>query len=213
MQKKRFGRRNFMLEVIKIMAIAAGLSVEEVNQLLASGEEIATRLDPATIQQYSIYQKSSLGKIKALKVLIEDNRKIFESEYGRITPIIEVEDPKRPGEYLRVCRVQFGRAGDIIDTCGSFYGKGGECGKQKKCGNNSCGGQRCPILNDCGTLSCSGIKCDQLIGCDDVILSITSSLFEEFKSDPYIQHLFKRFEVTTSTALADQVNDLLKTRF
>ena len=209
---KKIDRRDFMSQVMRITAIAAGLSVNEVRSLLASGDDVVANFDASVQQRYSIYQKSSDNEIKNLKVLIEDNKKVFESEYGRITPIQKVEDPKKPREYLLICRVEWGGSGSIIDTCQSHYGKGGTCGKLKKCGNNSCSGQKCPLHWDCGTHSCSGHECPKFLGCGSVTSSFKETFFDKYKSDPYVQHLFERFEVTSSYELANQVNDLIKMR-
>lgn len=210
--KKNMERRDFMSQVMRITAVAAGLSVNDVSRLLAGSEEVTANMDPAVRQRYNIYQKSSDEVIKSLKVLIEDNQKVFESEYGRITPIERIEDPKKPGEYLRVCRVEWGRSGGIIDSCQSHYEKGGTCGKLKKCGNNSCNGQKCPEHWDCGTHSCSGHECPKFLGCSSVTSSFKDSFFDKYKLDPYVQHLFERFQIKTSSELANQVNDLLEMR-
>jgi len=59
---------------------------------------------------------------------------------------------------------------------------------------NECPEQECPVFMICGTNR-------QLFG---------SSFFEQFKADPYVQSLYKRFQVNSSSDLASQVERLLK---
>ena len=212
MLDKKLDRRDFISSVMKILAITTGLSVNQVHQLIAGNKEMSMNIGSSGLQRYSIYQKSSDKAIKNLKVLIEDSKRIFESEFGRITPVERVKDPEKPGDYLIMCRVEWGSSGNIIDSCGSHYEKGGTCGKLKDCENNSCNGQKCPELLGCDILSCSGLGCPTLVGCGSVTLSFRDSFFEKYKSDSYVKHLFERFEVTTSSELATQVKNLLEMR-
>lgn len=211
MPKVNFNRRDFMTHIIKVMAVVTGLSVSEVERLLASGSRgIAGNLDPGLQQRYNIHQKSSDDEIKALKVLIEDNRRIFESQYGRITPIEKKENPKKPGDFLRFCRVEFGGSGSVVDSCDSFYGKGPTCPVFTGCTKNNCNGQNCPRFASCGDNICPGQTCPKHAGCSGINKMILGkSFFEKFESDPYVQHLFERFEATTANQLATQVNDII----
>ena len=209
MLKDKLGRRDFMSHVMKILAVATGLSVSEVSRLLTSeGTEIDPDLDIELQQRFNIYQKSSDDEIKALKVLIENNRRIFENEYGRITPITTAEIQ---GSIKKVCGVNWIKPGEMIDVCRAVFSKGGTCGKLKTCGGNTCSDLKCPELETCDKLTCPGLNCPKLGSCSQLSM-INSSFFEKHKSDRYVQHLFERFEVTTSSELATQVKILLDMR-
>jgi hypothetical protein len=207
MDKEKFGRREFMTHLMQVLAVATGLSAVEVERLLgAVSGEGAANLDAALQKSFDIYQKSAKAEIKALKVLIEDNRRVFENEFGRITPIKtqEIRD-----SIMKVCGVHWAKPGEMVDVCRAVYAKGSECGKLKTCGDNSCSGLKCPVLESCETETCPGLNCPNLGSCGTLSM-INGSFFEKFKSDPYVQHLFERFNVTTSDALAVQVRDILR---
>lgn len=209
MTKDELSRRHFMSHTLKMIAAAAGMRVVDLHRLLAQGGEAALGRNP----EYSIYQRSANAQIKALKVLIENNPRIFENEYGRITPLEKgYFDGKDPGSLITLCRIDFFDPGDIVQTCGAVYGKG-SCPNLRECGNNTCDRQSCPNLKTCGTDECPGQKCPTLGGCGTKVSQVLDkSLFVEFNSDPYVQYLFKKFNVTTAEALAGQVNNLLSQR-
>ncbi len=211
MLKKNIDRREFMTHVMKAMAMATGFSVNEVSRLLAAeNKEIASNLEPAMQARYNIYQRSTDEEIKALKVLIEDNQRVFESQYGRITPIVLKEDPLKPGEFLRFCRVEFGRAGGNVDTCDTFYGKGASCPSYTGCVRNGCNSQNCPRFAGCNENRCPGQVCPIFSDCVKInVMVLDRSFFDRYRSDPYVEHLFERFEVNTADELAIRVNNLL----
>jgi hypothetical protein len=194
---------------MKMIATAVGMQAADLRRLLAKGGDAA----PLGNQEYSIYQRSANAQIKALKVLIENNQKVFESEYGRITPLEkDYFSSKDPTFLMTLCRIECLDPGDIVQSCRAVYGKG-SCPELRECGDNTCDRQSCPNLKSCGTDECPGQKCPTLTGCGTKVSQVLDkSLFVEFKSDPYIQYLFKRFDVTTAEALANQVNDLLNQR-
>ena len=80
MLDKKLDRRDFISSVMKILAITTGLSVNQVHQLIAGNKEMSMNIGSSGLQRYSIYQKSSDKAIKNLKVLIEDSKRIFESD-------------------------------------------------------------------------------------------------------------------------------------
>ena len=210
MPKKNFGRRKFMTHVMKILAVITGLGVSEVSKLLEGGDIGIANSGHDFAQKYNIYQKSSDYEIKALKVLVEDNRKVFENEFGRITGVNTISDKKRPGELMKVCQVEWIGQGSIIETCETVYSKGGSCPNQVACGENTCDEQDCDRFISCGKNTCPGQNCPRLGNCTSINSQVFSrAFFDKHKSDPYVQQLFMRFDVSTSDELATQVKNLL----
>lgn len=212
MPKEKLDRRGFVSATLKIVAALAGMELADFRQLLAENTD---GLTSAESQEYSILQRSADRQVKALKVLIENDPRVFENEYGRITPLEKgYFDPRNPGSLLTMCRIEWFKPGGIVDSCKIVYQAGGSCGGLKNCATNACGRQTCGKLESCTDVnSCSGQVCPGFGSCGTNTQSIRSSFLENFKSDPYIQYLFKRFGVTTAQALETQVNNLLKQRF
>lgn len=209
MKKDGLSRRHFVSQALKTIAAVAGMQVADLHRLLAQGADAAPGGNP----EYSVYQRSANARVKALKVLVENNRRIFENEYGRITPLEKgYFDSKNPGSLITLCRIEFVDPGEIVQTCGAVYGKG-SCPELRECGNNTCDRQNCPNLKACGTNECPDQKCPTLGGCGTKVSQVLDkSVFVEFQADPYVQYLFQKFNVTTAEALADQVNHLLSQR-
>lgn len=244
MPKDRVNRREFMGRTMRIVAAAAGLSMAELSEILATDfKQLKPKQRPRQSQKYSVYQKSANREIKALKVLIENNKAVFENEYGRTTPPRQqfIPDIGRTGN---VCGSHFmgGGVGGPLDGCGHlFMGVGGQCpvlgigGGENTCdgqcvgvgagpsgcngvhltdcGTNKCPRQDCGNLIGCGTNDCSGQKCPKQKSCDkNKQIMLSPTLFEHYKSDPYVRHLMERFNVTNSSALANQVQNMLRQR-
>jgi len=231
MGEKGINRRNALDRMIKLIAVAAGLSSAELRALL--GSQIQRVQDEKTI----IMQKSASKFVKNLKVLIENSRDVFENEFGRVRPVRQVNVKQIVPElnrFLRVDQLQRDRFIDgIADPamfCGKNFGASGEflsgliegfiCAGENSCtGQDVGGGSGCAGTNECNGQSCDGFVCagndceGQTCGefgyCEGNKQSIVSvAELDRFRTDPYIQMLFEKFNVTTSAQLAAQLKQM-----
>jgi hypothetical protein len=101
-----------------------------------------------------------------------------------------------------------GGGGTGPDSCTGVNDCNGQsCSTLTSCGDNECGGQTCPSFTNCGSNKQSiagGGDCGSATG-------LTETL-NQFRTDPYVQGLFKQFNVTTVEQLATQLNSMLKQR-
>lgn len=206
MAMERHRRRDFISQAAKVIAMAAGLSAVEVRRLL--GVDGGGSSAPA--EEYSVLQKSAEAKIKALKVLLENSLPVFENEYGRVTPLEKgYFDAKNPKSLITMCRVEWLQADEIVHDCRVVHAPGASCGTLVTCGGNACGEQDCPALRFCGGIGCGKQSCPLLGRSAGKPEWTNSSFYAQFRSDPYIQHLFRRFQATSAEELAAQVTRLL----
>ena len=235
-------RREASKRILKLLAVATGLSVPEVRALLAAGagaqaaqtptpwvggKQPAAKSTPWFSGQTTgsnrntiVAQKSASNAVKVLKVLLENNRQVFENQFGRSTAIIQ--RPMGPGRMANVCGVNFGVADAIagigggalglicmdVNTCSAQDlggGEGGECCP----GTNSCNLQTCSGQTSCGSDSCEEQTCNGE-GCTSHSTKIVSAeMLTQFKTDPYIQLLFQEFRVTSADQLAQSIHERL----
>jgi len=224
-----------MGRVLKIVAVATGLSVSEVKGLLFG----QVRLKQTRKQKAVILQKSANKSVKLLKVLLENRKDVFESEFGRSTPFRKAAKAKvfvdiqsflpqnqdmrnnfmdHFGDIVNVCGANFGVPGGIpgvegficagVNTCtGQDVDGGSGCA-----GTNECNGQSCDSYV-CSGNDCDDQSCDEFDYCENNKSSIIDlEDIDRFRTDPYIQVLFERFNVSTSTDLLAQVNSMLSRR-
>jgi hypothetical protein len=216
-------RREATKRLLKLLALATGLSVPEVRALLAAGagaQAVATptpwfraagqppRLDRKTI----VAQKSAANDVKTLKVLLENNRQVFENQFGRSTAIIQ--RPLNPGKIVNMCGVNFGMAGVMDEIGGGALGLW--CQDINTCTGQDLDGGGCDGMNTCSGQSCSQAQCDDnkckdqtcdLARCGTNVQTIVSAeMLTQFRTDPYIQLLFQEFNVISPDQLAQSVN-------
>ena len=226
MPKEKINRRNFLDKTVKIIATATGLSVAKLDQLLGADEN---QLGRQKASQYNIYQKSANTTIKGLKTIIENDRRVFENEFGRITPmVIKPREPYIPQDIFpnapwRGCSVLWFDAMDVLGRggigCMAVFTPGGACGLLGECQPNNCNGQACPQLCQCKPNNCPGNSCPNQGNCKPGCACVGGNtnilngpFFEQYRTDPYIQALMQRFGVTDSGALANEVNKMLSQR-
>ena len=228
MAKEKIGRRKAMNRMMKMVAVAAGLSTHELNALLSSQIR-----DEKTV----VLQKSTSKFVKNLKVLIEDSKNIFENEFGRVSPTRQVRlqqllpDIQRflPVDNLQQNRFLEGIA-DPAFFCGRNFGlsdafksgviEGFICAGENSCsgqdvdggsgcaGTNECNGQTCDGFV-CAGNDCEGQSCSDFGYCEGNKQSIVSIAdLDKFRTDPYIQLLFQKYNVRTTTQLAAQIRQL-----
>jgi len=228
MEKKDINRRKFMDLTLKTIAASAGLSVAKLNQLLAAESQTLPKTRTVQkVQKYDVYKKSTDAVIKGLKVLIENDRRIFENEYGRLTPMetrpIEpwIPEDLRPGDSMLVCPIFWvNNVSDMLEGllgCGVVFSQGVACPQLVECGGgNNCSGQDCPNLCVCRPNNCPGNDCGNLgsclpgCGCEGGNTQILgATFFDRYKNDPYVQSLHDKFNTTDPRVLSLQVNKML----
>ncbi len=232
MSKSQITRREAMGRVTKLVAMAAGLSATELKKLLSA----------QTSQENAIIlQKSANNSIKTLKSLLENSITVFESQYGRSTPIqkLSVEQmlPKI-GNILPKDQIQrqnyldqllAGRGACMVNFGAGGGTGGGALGETLCTDSNACAGQAsggCAGINACYSQTCSDtFNCGQDVcfgqeACDDslkicrTVVGEVISVAElaQYAADPYIGLLMKRYNVTTAQALSVQINRVLSQR-
>jgi|WetSurMetagenome_2_1015567.scaffolds.fasta_scaffold205750_1 hypothetical protein len=230
MKMDDFTRRDVLNRLLKIVGLATGLSVVEIQSLLAqrtsSGKTPAAPLDKKAAGALKKVNKD----LKTLKVLLENNIQVFENEFGRATPTVsrplgKVMSQKKlpPGlqdQIVQVCGRNFSMAGAAnkkaglglcigVNTCAGqdLTGPDGPC-----TGTNTCSGQSCPHNYICDDNTCQSQKCPKFVDCGKNNESIVNAaLLQEFKDDPYVQQLFREFKVNTAPELARQIQLRLQT--
>jgi hypothetical protein len=188
--------------------MAAGLSLTEVEQLLAT---------PQAVQQAKKLQQlqgAAGNHIKALKVLLSGKKSVFEAEFGGTAPkrMVGVVDPTARG-------LKAGR------TCGEDYQDGGSC-TDLSCGThgcsqesegscndvNVCDGQSCDNQGTCKDNYCVGQTCDSQNCGKNEQKPFSSDFIDRNKTDPFIQDLFKEYNVKTSSELSTELQTMVQQR-
>jgi hypothetical protein len=211
MTKEEMSRREAVDRLTRLVAMAAGMSLTEVSQLLGAGSHPQSVKQAQKVQQL---QATASNEIKALKVLVSGKKSVFEAEFGGMSR------PRSAGGIARVTRpVQAGR------TCGEDYQDGGSCTDlscdihgcspegEGSCNDiNVCSDQSCSNQGTCKENTCVDQTCDKQ-NCDKNNQQIlTEDFLDRFKNDPFVQDLFKDYNVTTSSDLAAQLRTMVKQR-
>lgn len=223
------GRRTFTQKILKILALTTGISMLDLEKILAENTWQKYPIQKSQkINKYSINQKETNDVIRGLKALIEQDQRLFENEYGHVTPIRQIERIPNipmdifPGDHMNMCAVHWidkikGML-DGLNGCGVLFVNGAGCGQLVSCeGGNNCTGQSCPNLCECAPNNCPGNDCPQLgnclpgCGCKGGNTQILDeSFFDHYKEDPYIQQLSQELHATNTAQLSQQVNSMLQ---
>ncbi len=230
MKNNDLNRRKFMDITMKAIAAAAGISVFELEKLLAAEDmQVEPKQTTSRQQEYSIYQKTAQAEIKALKVMVENNPDVFENEYGRQIPVQNTNIKNAVN--IGLITNEFARMADLagrinLDFCsnnfdfsmiGNFSGVCGfnTCGGQSNgdfCDDNDCNFQTCTDMTLCGKNGCGSQECPKnACGINNTSL-VDQAILQQNMSDPYVQHLMKQFHVVSADALAIQLTNLLNQR-
>jgi len=222
MKEDKITRRKAMARLTKIIAMAAGLSTMEVRRLFAQMKK------PALQKLARI--KTPNKAVKFLKVLIHKDRSLFESEFGRVTPVYTVKDVKAiPATYrdflkqagvqdilpgMTVCPVNWMGPSVVcgVNALGGVSGQISEatCYEDSGCsGSLSCTSYECGIAWCTGHLTCgTGFKCSE-VGAG---LTFSGTFLDQYRNDPYVQALFQEFNVKSSNALAQEIRTMFSQR-
>jgi hypothetical protein len=149
---------------------------------------------------------------------------VFENEFGRQAPIQKVRieqvlspnliQPPLVGTMVNDCPVNFSISANNFTsgfTCsGQNFCTGQDVG-DGGCNTNECNGQACDAYA-CGHNDCDEQGCGLFEFCErkhsDALVDL--QMLERFRADPYIIHLRNRFKVTTTQALARQLNSMFR---
>ena len=218
----RVNRREAIGKLTKIMALAVGMGTQGLRKLLA---QVPAKKRTGQKRNAIVMQKSINEDIKQLKVMIENNKRVFANEYGRITPVRQI------GPGIRLPNKLEGLTGSF---CLSFFGDSGVgvegmdwcigtnmCNGQDLCpsdegtpgdvpacdGTNVCNGQTCH-LEHCRKNACRNQTCNGLASCDSnkqAIKACVTDLIEANRNDPYIQLLFQQFNQVNTAELIQRL--------
>jgi hypothetical protein len=244
MNKDELTRRDVLSRLCTIAAAATGLSVAEVESLFAdvtkpqvkkkpAKKKATPEVSPKTVsktQEAALAKKTADKNLKALKVLLENSKQVFENEYGRVTPVVQkpaknfFDKGKLPndmvGGYFDVCPANIGLGGGVtgkvdLGICQGVNICNGQklTGPDDPCeGTNTCNGQNCTGMVECDDNSCQGQKCSTHVTCGkNTQTLVTVDLLNQFKTDPYVQALFTEFEVNNAAALLTKIKARLGT--
>lgn len=168
-------RREALKRLAVLVAAAAGVSITDVQELLAA-EVMPLGKRPQTMPKLKPETKEALT---ALIVLLSGKQQVFESHYGRVTPIV-----KRTinGKQISQCRTLYlsgaGPRQQRPDGCMTYVMANGtgsvhnglDCTSRHSCngeemgpgswcrGTNTCNGQDC-VLSQCPSNNCPNQGC------------------------------------------------------
>ncbi len=237
MGEKSLNRRNAMNRMLKLVGVAAGLSSAELRVLLGSQVQRVQTVQRVQDEKTIIMQKSTSKFVKNLKVMIENSRDVFENEFGRVRPARQMSVDQITPELNRILRFDQSQVDQFLDVmadsaffCGKNFGVSDEflsgliegfiCAGENSCSEQDVGGgSGCAGTNECNEQSCDffvcagndceGQTCGDFGYCEGNKQSIVSvAELDRFRTDPYIQLLFDKFNVTTSAQLAAQLKQM-----
>ncbi len=241
MEEKKMTRRETMARLSKIIAMAAGVSTVQVSRLF--GLEKASQTGKTTVNTTPVKKAPNIQKVnnvrarnekvKILKVMLNNKRSVFETEFGRETPAYVVRDTKSiPAKYrdflqgfevkpgMMICGVEWIGADDVVQCdagflCGTNFisGTGAVAvnGSDDGCNlcNHGCGGEAHLM---CPEQVCPGVNCGPSNYHNAINEYTTAGFYNQYQQDPYINALFQEFQVQTSQDLAQEVKSMLDAR-
>jgi hypothetical protein len=247
MAKRQISRRSALETLFKTAAVAAGATAVDLGFLFKEASA------------------ATITNLKVLKLKLSGlNQSVFESEFGRITPLAPIQNitglrnlanrlvkpgqGMTPGSFMG-CQAYMSGAMGASGACpaleGCVYntsncpvmsecvganicsgqdvggGSGGGSGPDSCTGVNDCNGQDCSSMSSCGDNECAGQKCPNLSSCGSNKQSIfnggmstadLAGLLNQFRTDPYVQGLYRYFNTTAVNQVATQVNAMLQQR-
>lgn len=227
---KSINRRKAINYLYKAIAGSTGVFVFGVNAnsqkpLKKKSTQKTLKQKPKINRNRAIMKKTLDEELKAIKVLLENNRRVFTNEYGRITPVVtkpasEIDPdgaiPGDLGNLLSTCAVNFnfGLEQGInwctsVNTCNGQDLPGTSDDDQGCHGTNTCNGQTCGHFHSCDTNKCRNQSCPELWNCDKnkqkIVPSCVADLLDQYRTDPYVELLFQEFNVTNSTELVNML--------
>ena len=189
MGSKRMTRREAVAKLTVFTAAAMGLDGAEIGRLADQirRTEPTTKLDLNRLAK--IKPTTSVGKF--LKVIVIAREDVFVSEFGH-------------DAFFGMERVEGG-------VCPVFVNFSGGTNSVKDCESNTCGTQDCPELFCSGTNDCGKQTCGKQVMPANTTHFGTQTL-DRIRTDPFVQALFKEFNVTTTQALSLKLTQLVEQR-
>jgi len=229
---KEITRREAISRLTKIIALAAGLSTAQVRRVLGLQTSAATPKQAAALKAAKLQNVKNVRaqniNVKILKVMLHNNRAVFESEFGRVTPAYKITNMKAiPQNYQRFLEgIQPGLIGNGSFICPIHAGGPGggdlaQCGAGLVCGEHffeGLGGVISGECNHCKKDGCSGhLLCVPPYSCEQVScgtkltynVPVTEGFINQYINDTYIQALFRELHAPTSQALAQELQNML----
>ena len=225
MLTENMDRREALNHIFKTVALAAGISVLDLRRILSA--------------EAGTLSKSAQTQLKMLKVQLSGfDLKVFQSQFGRITPLKPAASMGIPGAtqgmgcavhslggvtganaasscpQFSICGAFGGDSCPALDTCATNVCSGQDYGDEGgttggECRTNDCNGQECGNLDTCGDNECTSQSCPELSGCAKNKADITG-LLNQFRNDPYVQGLMEHFHTTNTQQLGLQVQNMLR---
>jgi hypothetical protein len=175
MSEEKITRRGAMGKVLKIIALSAGISVSELTLILSA------KAGTVKSSEFIKVKNIARSKLKMLKVKLSGyNKGVFQSEFGRITPLKPVRQMRIPdlGKGMKGmgCAVHlFGGmgGGNAATTCPSLSlcisNADSSCPSLSFCTENVCSDQDCggDQSGKCTVNDCNNQDCGTLWGCKD----------------------------------------------
>lgn len=186
MGSKRMTRREAVAKLTVFTAAAMGLDAAEIGRLADQIRKVEPTKKLDLNRLATIKPTTSVGKF--LKVIVIAREDVFVSEFGR-DAVFGME------------RVEGG-------ICPVFVNFSGGTNSVNDCGKNTCGTQDCPELFCSGTNDCGKQDCGKQRMPGNSNLFATPAL-DRIRTDPFVQALFKEFNVTTTQALSQNLIDLV----
>jgi hypothetical protein len=237
MRDNAFDRREALQIILKSVALAAGISVADLTMLL---DAQAGRVRRATGR---LSKSVSATKLKMLQVKLSGfNRNVFQSNFGRTTPLIPAKQMHVPGNMHggmmagMGCPVHMmGGMGHGASPCPQFSvcgSNGGSCPSLDLCQENVCSGQdygggsggsgSCTDVNDCNSQDCGSLATCGDNECTDqdcpnlqgcgINKTNLVGLLNQFQTNSYIKGLMQHFHTANTTQLAARIQNAIRQR-
>lgn len=217
-------RREAMNHILKTVALAAGISVLDFKHILSA--------------EAGKLSKTTQTKLKMLKVKLSGfDLKVFQSQFGRITPMKPAVRLGLPGAKqgmgcavhslggvtganaasscpeFQICGAFGGDSCPSLETCVTNVCSGQDSGEDGggggECRTNDCNDQNCGSLDVCGDNECTSQNCPELGGCGKNKADLTG-LLNQCRNDPYVQGLMEQFHTTNTQQLGRQVQNMIR---
>ncbi len=235
MLEEKITRRGAMGKILKMIALSAGISVSELTTILSA------KAGTIKSRRFTKVKDSARTRFKMLKVKLSGyNKGVFQSEFGRITPLRPVSQMRIPdlGKGMKGmgCGVHsFGgfSGANQASTCPSFSlcsangdsfcpslttcsenvctEQGFDGGGDGRCTVNDCNDQDCGNLYSCADNECTDQDCPNLTLCGrKANITALVDLLNRFKRDQYVQDLMSYFHINNTQQLSTQVNSMIR---
>ncbi len=189
MAPKRMTRREASAKLAMFTAAAMGLGPREIERLAGQIRKVNPTVKLDLDKLAAIKPRTPEGKF--LKVMVIAREDVFVNEFGR--------------------GAIFGVGNLNGSTCSFFVNFGSESSPGRECDDNKCGVQDCPELfcpdnNNCGKQTCG----KQTVPGNSNLFA--TQVLDRIRTDPFVQALFKEFNVTSTRDLSVRITEMVSQR-